>query len=402
MGFTKKNDTSTFDRKHDRKLKVAVNSIQRTVLVTRLAPTSQLRSWDIVPYDGDNLYPNKIKAVAQRSNTTTSAARTLSKFITGDGISDEGINSTSEEGINAFPVNSEGDTIFDILRFTSGTRSIFNGMVLHVNYNILGEVMEINQVNFEFIRRSSDRKTFISNPDWQHRKKELDVEYFPFNPDTAVNEIQEVGIENYNGQLCYWIPSKSDDYTTCTFDASMDDSQLEAEVKLYSLSDVQNGYSVGGIYRVPKQFEGDEEMQSFIRQVESGSGSENANRTLVVSIPATDETKDWKMFEPTQRTDIDTMFTNQIENARFNIYSVYNQPPILNGISKNGMFNAESYVDAFDYYNSQTKTMRMEAERFLNKIWGASIWAEMGKLVITPSTFERVRDENNTGNGDTE
>ena len=64
---------------------------------------------------------------------------------------------------------------------------------------------------------------------------------------------------------------------------------------------------------------------------------------------------------------MDKLFQNQNEETKFNIYSVFNQPPILSGISKDGMFNAASYTDAFNYYNSIIEKDRQELERIFNE-----------------------------------
>jgi hypothetical protein len=345
--------------------KVAVNSIQRTLFVERLYVNITYPADRIIPYDRDNLYPNKIKSIAQRSGTTMSAIGTLSAFISGEGFN----------GMDKI-INRERQTLWDILRHVSYSRAMFKGFALHFNYNVLGQITEINPINFEFVRISKDLIHYTVNPDWYRRnRRREEIEYNPFNPANVLQEIQECGgIGNYKGQLYYWIPNKSDYYTVCNWDEVLDDAQFEAEAKLYSLSSVQNDYSLAGIVSYPKNLVSQEDVDETKAELQQDKGSGNAGGIRVVSAMPSENLTNWKWFTPISRNNIDNLHTNQVERAKFNIYAAFRQPPILNGVATSGMFNQESFMDAFDYYNAQTETERKEVERELNKILSISAW----------------------------
>lgn len=365
-------------------MKVAVNSIQRTLFVERLYVNKAFPADRIVPYDWDNLYPNKIKSIAQRSGTTMSAIQTLSAFISGDGF----------PGMDII-VNSEGQTLWDILRHIDNSRSMFKGFALHVNYNMLGIIAEINPINFEFVRWSKDLKNFVVNPDWARRnRRKEEVEYCPFNPSNVIAEINQAGgIQNYKGQLYYWIPNLADYYTVCNWDEVLDDAQFEAEAKLYSLSSIQNDYSLSGLISYPKNFADQKEIDDIKDELGKDKGSANAGGIRVVGAMPTEGLNNWKWFSPISRNNIDTLFKNQIETAKFNIYAAFRQPPILNGVATSGMFNQESFADAFNYYNSATETERKETERELSKILKYSIWANLGEIKITPKKYSAIKEQ---------
>jgi hypothetical protein len=368
-------------------VKIAVNSIQRTLLVERLYVNIAFPADRIIPYDLDNLYPNKVKAIAQRSGTTMSAIGKLSEFIKGAG----------------FPsmltiVNREKQTLWDILGHIAFSRAMFKGFSLHFNYNILGQVTEIKPINFEFVRWSKDLKKLVVNPDWAKRTlRKQETEYMPFNPDPEVikSEIElEKGIDNYKGQLYYWIPCKSDWYTVCNWDEVLDDAQFEAEAKLYSLSSVQNDYSLSGIINYPKPLENEKEIVKIKEDIRKDKGASKAGGIRVIGSMPTEGNARWPWFTPISRNNIDSLHKNQKEEAKFNIYAAFKQPPILNGVATNGMFNQESFADAFDYYNASTETERNEVEGELNKILQASIWANLGQVKIEPKkmvSFSRLK-----------
>jgi len=364
--------------------KVAVNSIQRTLNVERLYVNIAYPADRIIPYDRDNLYPNKVKSIAARSGTTSSAIGTLSAFISGEGFA----------GMDT-KVNREGQTLWDILRFVSDSKAMFKGYALHFNYNLLGQIIEINPINFEFVRWSKNLNTFIVNPDWHRRnRRKEEVEYNPFNPSNVINEINDCpgSIADYKGQLYYWIPNISDWYTTCNWDAVLDDAQFEAEAKLYSLSSIQNDYSLAGIVSYPKNITDAGEISELKAELKDDSGSGNAGGIRVIGAMPSENLAGWKWFTPISRNNIDGLHTNQIERAKFNIYAAFRQPPILNGVATGGMFNQESFADAFNYYNSQTETERKEVEKQLTKILGFSAFP-VKEVNIVPKKFSAKKEQ---------
>jgi len=382
------NNTSTLEQREralkDGNIKVSVNSIQRSLFVERLHIDVSAHKDLILPYDVDNLYPNKIKSIAQRSGTTTSAIETLSSFLSGRGF----------KGMETV-VNKDGKTFWDILRFVSLSKAMFKGFALHFNYNLLGEIIEITPINFEWVRWSKNLKTYIVNPDWKrrHRRAMEQEEYNPFNPNSVIQEINAVGLENYKGQLYYWIPNLADYYTTCTFDPVLDDAQFEAEAKLYSLSSIQNDYSLGGIVSYPTGITDEGQIEDIKEDLQGDKGSINAGGIRVVGALPHEGLSNFKWFHPISRNNIDGLHKNQKEDAKNNIYAEFRQPPILNGVSQNGMFNEASFADAFHYYNSATETERDEIQRELNKIISKSIWAGLGIIKIEPKIFHLRANE---------
>lgn len=380
------NGTGKFNKENQGdELKVAVNSMQRTAFVERMAIPEQIRlnRRDIIQYDIDNLYPNKAKSIAERSGSTMTAIETLSSFITGAGF--------EEETLNEIIINNEGQLLFDILRHVSNEKSMFKGFAIHVNYNILGQVIELNEISFENLRFKHDLSCIIWAKDWRKVRGGKDkntVDYFPFNPENVQNEINEVGIDNYNGQILYWIPRKKDVYTLCSFDSVLDDAQFQAESKLWKLSNVQNGYSSGYIFFYPAQIESTLEKEGLVGDIRKSRGSANAGKTKAVPLNASamEALGSRKMIEEIPRTGVDKLFTKQNEEAKFDIYARFQQPPILNGITKQGGFSRDEYIDSFDFYNSFTETHRNEVERMFTKLLSFSIW-NITEVKIKPKQF---------------
>lgn len=377
-------------------LKVAVNSMQRTAFVERMAIPQQTRlsRKEIVQYDIDNLYPNKAKSVAERSVTTMSAIGVLSSFIFGDGFIDE--------ALNELVINEEGQTLADLHETTSDDEAMFTGYAIHVNYNILGQIIELNEISFELLRWNHDLSRMFWCKDWTKArfegKRKNVVEYFPYDPEKVGEQVDSLEDgEEYNGQILYWIPRKKDIYTLCKYDAAMEDSQFEAESKLWKLSNVQNGYAAGYIFFYPAQIESQLEKAGLIKDVKGASGAANAGKTNAVPVntSAMESLGSRKMIEEIPRTGVDKLFTKQNEEAKLDIFMAFNMSPILSGVRKDGGFSRDEYLDAFDMYNSLSQKNRKRKERVLTKLLSHSIWPNK-KVEIKPKQFTIFREIDET------
>jgi hypothetical protein len=363
--------------------KITINTIQRTTLVKRMEIVAGMTQDNIYTYDVDNLYPEKVKAIIARSNSCKTAVRTLSNFISGEGF----------EGDDNI-LNAKGQTGWDILRFIADEKAHI-GFTLHLNYNILGEIVEINKVPFEFVRIKNDEEKAILKTDWRNDWTE-GIEVNLFNLDTVIEEIREVGIENYNGQLLYFKGNTEDVYPLSRADQVLDDAQFEAEAKIFKLSNIQNGYSAGGILKYPAPLNTSKEIQDLKDQAAGLKGTANAGSMVAIGMPPSDAMAEWKFFESTELQDVDKLYTNQLAEAKDAIFEAFGQSSELNGRSNEGMFNQDSFKNAFDYYNSYTELDRKEVERVLTTVFENSIFP-IDKVEIKPKMFiineEEVTEE---------
>ncbi|RLD69255.1 MAG: hypothetical protein DRI95_00760, partial [Bacteroidetes bacterium] len=212
---------------------------------------------------------------------------------------------------------------------------------------------------------------------WISNKKESKsftaLEVYDYNPDsyTVREQIKECnGIENYPGQIFY-AKNTMEIYQTAIYDSVLDDIQTEAEAKLFSISNLQNGFSASGIFKYPANLDSNEEFKEVKKRLNNVKGSANAGRFLTVPyLPGTPPTT--ALFENIQQTDIDKLFTNQRADAKNNIYELFAQPGIINGKADAGMFNQQSMQDAFKFYNSVTAPARQQLEIELTTLFSNS------------------------------
>lgn len=376
-----------------RQLYIPFNSLDFTAYVKRL-PVNKSLTKDIYLYGNDNLYPQKIKEIAARSNSLQTALETFSSFTYGQGF----------EGLKDLIVNEDGLTGPQFFKIICNEKAAI-GFAVHCSFNRFGEITEFTPVNFEFVRRKLKtkddkwKKYLISN-NWENthfinRADQLEV--FAFSPEKAIEQINEVGFENYPGQLFYWHYS-NDIYGLATYDSVQDDAQFESDAKLYGLSNVQNGFSISGIFKYPANTNTLLKNDNLKLKFENSKGPINAGRIFGIPFAPNDNIPSG-LWEPIIMPNVDTMFSNQLENAKRNIYEKYKQPSIINGRSDSGMFNAQSMQDAFDFYNSVTEASRQELESALNKLFEFSIFNVPEKIEIIPLIFISNTKNQNDGNG---
>jgi len=370
------------------KLKYTINSIQHTAYVARMPNTSNTTGYsEFIPFDFDNLYPQKVLSMMQRSGTTTVCVETLSEFLAGAGFL----------GMNTI-VNRKKQTFWNILRFICDSVALNNGFSLHFNHNMNGVISEINTTPYDFVRIAKDERRLVLNPDWAARTfRELD-HYNPYNPEKVLEELEESeSIDTHKGQVLYWHPNENEHYSISYIDSILDDAQFEAESKLFSLSSLQNEYNLQGWLITPDEFDDEESNNERKEEIQADTGTANAGGITALTSPLGQDVDKLFKFIPMSRNNIDGLHTNQAKRAKENIYARFAQPPALgSGMQSSSLFGREAIQDAFDLYNSKTETKRQDIEQILSDIISNSVWAAIGDIEITPKTFIKTEEKTTT------
>ena len=110
----------------------------------RRIDTSYIKRLNIQSYGDDNLYPQSLRMIIANSSTGSECAERYASFIEGNGFRDVFFSETV--------INRRGDTADDIHALVCQDVADYDGLALHVNYNIMGEIVEIHHVPFENCR----------------------------------------------------------------------------------------------------------------------------------------------------------------------------------------------------------------------------------------------------------
>jgi hypothetical protein len=166
---------------------------------------------DILGYGKNNLYPQELKNIAGCSDSAVSCLNRYANFIEGNGFLDIPFAETV--------LNSQKQTADDLVALIAGDIANFGGFALHVNYNLLGKISEVQHIPFENCRLTEPNEKNIVEKiavhiDWTGKTKidgklvkvsKENIDYIHvFNPSTALKEIENCGgVDNYKGQILY-------------------------------------------------------------------------------------------------------------------------------------------------------------------------------------------------------
>lgn len=329
------------------------------------------RSQSIQWYTRNNLYPQLVESVRDRSYTIKSACDRLATFIAGEGFVDE--------SIAGLVVNSKGKTMNDILSALKIDAATYSGgFVLHFGVNLLGEYNNISVWPFSHWRLglpddNGDVHDLKYSSNWeQDPYKEMSpvkriIEYPIFNPETVLDEIEEYGMD-YKGQVLYVSPIE-DQYPLATFDSVLDQGQTQEEIGLFRLGSIQNGLNAGYIFSYPGDFKDGEEEQKFKDGLNPFKGGKGAGSVIVIEDP-TGEKKAQDMITPLTLLNADKIHEFISKDDKNAIMEAFAMPKgILGVLPEAGMFNQEQMNEEYKYYNMITRPLRKSIGEVFKKVF---------------------------------
>jgi hypothetical protein len=355
--------------------------------------------YQIIPYDADNLYPQRIANIIASSGAASICARWFAKFIKGQGFED--IN------FSKMKVNRKGETADVILKKITEYYAKFGSFALHFNYNLLGEKTEMQIVPFSYVRMESEKDEvrftgkFKVYNNWDLQKKRT-VEankiqvINEYAPNKVLSEIEQVGIAAYNGQLFYLF-SEYGSYPISPIDAEAESAVVDSEIKEFNYSNVTTGFLGAHIAEYPFKFENDDARTSEVDNLNNLQGAREATKIMMIENEYAD-TKPFRLHE-VKATNVDTMFLNTEKTTRERIRKMYEVPPaFLDAVA--GSLGADDIRNAYDFYNAVTQDYRIEIEELMREMFTG--WAmpmnESGNFKIKPLTYEQdVEGKTETG-----
>lgn len=365
--------------------------------------TSYLRLLNIQGYGSDNLYPQTLRNIVAASPTGSECMERFASFVEGNGLRDGNFSATV--------INRKGDTVDDIHQAISKDIAMYNGFSLHVNYNIVGEIVELQYIPFENCRLlEEDENGYVSkiaiHPDWAGQKTRAgkiikvdpkNIDYIDvFNPqkEVVLAQIEACGgIEYYKGQVIWVSMAGKNIYPTGKSDPVVTEMSTDEGLSNVKYRNVRNNFLPSGIMVTRKSqsvsydHEGraveDTGFSDMLREIQ---GDINTNKMLEVEVDCEEEVPQFVQF-PTNN--LDKEFTATDASVVERIYSAFGQEPwYCIRIGKVG-FSGDILRDAFDYYNSIVSKQQRFIERTFKKIF-ASWYTNVnpsGDYSIEPLTY---------------
>lgn len=327
-------------------------------------------------YGADNLYPQHLQRITEASGTAELCLARYAKFIEGNGFYGD-VLSGYDLARNA--------TADDLLKDVASDVARFGGYALHVNYNVLGEITEINHVPFECCRLSecddSGYVPFIlTHKDWTGRTtrngKRLAVnedtitKFHRYNPDPNVvlAQIAEAGgIAYYKGQILWCSMAGKDTYPTPIYDAAITDISTDEGLGNVKYRNVRNNFLVScmlvtkkGVPQIDENGREREQHMIDTDDLRDFQGDENTGKIMLVELENEEDEPKVVQF-PTRNYDKEFEVTDNVTVER--IYAQFHQELFYAiRIGKLG-FSGSVMRDAYEYYAGEVTN----EQRFISR-----------------------------------
>ena len=354
---------------------------------SRRIDISYIQSLGIQSYGDDNLYPQTLRNIIAASSTGSECSERFADFIEGNGFMNEQFSS--------YVVNRRGQTSDDIHALICNDMAFFNGIALHVNYNVYGDIVELSHVPFENCRLlEEDDNGYVAkiavHADWAGNKtrkgkkiqvKKENVDYIDvFNPvkEVVLAQIEAAGgIEFYKGQILWLSLDGKNVYPTGRADRVVTEMSTDEGLSNVKYRNVRNNFLPAGMVITKKgthtafdddgnEVKEDDANDSFSEMLVNLQGDMNSNKLLDVTLE-TDEEK--PEFVPFTTQNYDKEFTVTDASVVERIYSAYGQEPwYCIRIGKVG-FSGDILEDAFEYYNSIVSKQQRCIERAFQMVF---------------------------------
>ncbi len=349
------------------------------------------RGFNIVNYGLTNAYPQMVEYAISGCSIADSCCDAFAEFIEGNGFEDE--------ALNILVVNSDGQTLSNVLESVANDYARFGGYALHFNYNLLGEIVSIHHVPFTYCRlgmpndklRSEDVKVWDNwaNESIRTNASQADIRtYHRYNPKSVLSEIEECdGIGKYKGQVLYWT-NQNGFYPKSMIDSCFEQTLTFANIAEFSNSFVKNGFSASTIFANASESASDETFERNIEQIQQLSGTRTAGGIGYLE-------GDIKSL-PVTLNEINKQYEVIKEGSKDDIMERFRIPPVLVSRSRQGGFpNQDEIINSFDYYNGVTNKDRLKVSRVFSEIMSNWINPIDSDFTIQQTTF------NSTTNGGT-
>lgn len=350
--------------------------------------TGYIQTLGIQRYGVDNLYPQVLRDIIAASSTGSECVERFANFIEGNGF--------REELFSEYVVNRRGDTADDIHALVCKDVADYDGMALHVNYNVQGDIVELHHVPFENCRLlEEDANGYMVkiaiHPDWTGKKtrkgkaiqvKKENIDYIDvFNPrkEVVLAQIEAAGgIEYYKGQVLWISGAGRNVYPVSRADRVITEMSTDEGLANVKYRNVRCNFLPSGMVITKKgssvQFDdegnqvkpGKDEDEGFSDTIKQLQGDVNAGKLLEVTL---NSEEDAPQFVRMNSNNYDKEFSVTDASVVERIYSAFGQEPwYCIRVGKVG-FSGDILEDAFEYYNSIVSKQQRMIERTFQKIF---------------------------------
>lgn len=361
------------------------------------------RRFQMQRYGENNLYPQNLFAIVGASGTAMLCLNRYERFIEGYGLS---------EATAGVKCNRMGQTIDDILSLVAHDVAMFGGFALHVNYNVLGEVSEVQHIPFETCRLEEKDDAghvahILLHPDWQGnqtrngervRLEEKNIQRIPiYDPSVAIEQMEQAGgAAQYSGQILWCSTDGVWQYPTPIYDACVTEISTDEGLGNVKYRNVRSNFLVSCMLVTKKGLpkidnEGNEEDRMMIsdEDLKAFQGDEKLGKIMCVEL---ENDEDEPKILPFPSRNFDKDYTATETSVIERIYAQFHQEIFFAiRLGKLG-FSGSVMRDAYEYYAGQVTTEQRFIERNLEKVFSHWQGGALTDFSILPQRYMTTED----------
>lgn len=350
----------------------------------------------IQSYGHNNLYPQELRAIIEASPNGATCVERRATYIEGNGLASQAMADSVCDLL--------GSTFDDVHHLISEDLAYYDGFALHINYNVMGEVVSMSHIPFENCRLAEpDEEGFVHkvviHPDWSGKRtrngkavkvSEENCDYIDvYNPDKAVVQQQIMkagGIAFYKGQILYRTRAGKDTYCTPVADTVLPSMSGDEAISNVSCRNVRNNFLPAGILVTKKGQSSEDVDNGFSNEIVKLQGDMNAVKILHIEIESDEDMPEFKSFDG---KNYDKEFTASSAKFIDDIYARFNQEQFARLRRGSIGFSGELANDVKREYAEQvTKQQRMitRAYRAVVEHWAEGVLPYQGvqDIMIEP------------------
>ncbi|MDY0906569.1 hypothetical protein [Pedobacter sp. CFBP9032] len=335
----------------------------------------------------DNLYPNFLLKLANKSAIHKGILSSKSDYIFGDGLVDSNGKDISTIRVN--PLDTLGDLVQKLIR----DYVIFNTYAVEVVYNVLGQPFQYYHVPMHKIRPNKDKSKFFVSDDWMLNSRNL-LSYDRFIPN--VNEDGRSKVFYYSN----YTPSVNNIFAEVDYSGAIESIVSDMLINEFFQNNIQAGFSAGHIIST---FSGgvvsEEVMRIATKKFENSLSGVNGTKFILEMLNPeskpmsvqTINTDDYagKLIEVIKKTERNILAAHQGTSS------------LLFGIEKEGSLgNSSELENAYQIFkNNYVKNARNEITSGLNRLFSdfnqvpTLVFKDKEKLfapVVADATKEKI------------
>ena len=300
-----------------------------------------------VKFGEDNLFPDYLYELFHNSSQMASIILQMKNYVLGNGLTSNFYLKIVNRKLETFE-NFIDKLVFDYL--------LYGGFAFQIIKNKLGQIAELNHLDFKYIRVDEDETKVFFSKDWSKgRRTPLVYDKWDVNSNSSNSVFYFKG---FLTRECYPMPF----YISC-----LTSLEISTQIGDFHLNNLLNGFSPSCIINFNNGSNISEDVQDEIEDAvkEKFCGTENASKIL---LSFNDDLTHKTTFERLADDGMIDKYNNLQQTTEKDIFRAFRMNKLLLGDgSDNTGFNKQAYLESFALYNkSVIEPIQREIEGVLD------------------------------------